>query len=98
MVKKIVWTNAADKKFDNIATYLLDNASLQTAQNFADLVYDKIDLLTKFPNLGRKVATTKSIRVVNLGKYYQIYYRVEGKMLVISNIFDTRQDPRKRPF
>ena len=98
MVKKIIWTKAADKTFDNITTYLDEKASLQAAQNFAQLVYDKIDSLVKNPSLGRKVATTKSIRVLNFGKHHQLYYRIEGKNLIISNFFDTRQDPKKRPF
>ena len=98
MVTKIIWTKAADKKFDAITTYLHDKASLQAAQNFAKIVYEKIDLLAKHPTLGRKIADTKSIRVLNFGKHHQLYYRVEGKTLYISNFFDTRQDPQKRPF
>ncbi len=31
-------------------------------------------------------------------KHHQLYYRIDGKNLIISNIFDTRQDPQKRPF
>ena len=98
MVKKVIWTKAADKAFDNITAYLHEKASLQATQNFAQLVYDKIDFLIKHPTLGRKVSNTKSIRVLNFGKHHQLYYRIDGKNLIISNIFDTRQDPQKRPF
>ena len=98
MVTKIIWTKAADKTFDAITAYLDEKASLQAAQKFAQLVYDKIDTLVKHPTLGRKVATTKSVRVVNFGKYHQLYYRIEGKTLIISNFFDTRRDPKNRPF
>ncbi len=98
MVTKIIWTKAADKKFDAITTYLHDKASLQAAQSFVKLVYVKIDLLAKHPTLGRKIVDTKSIRVLNFGKYHQLYYRVEGTSLYISNFFDTRQDSQKRPF
>ena len=98
MVKRIVWTKTTDKKFDEIATYLYDNASLQVAHNFAKNVYEKIDLIAKYPTHGRKVATTQSIRVLNFGKHYQIFYRIDGKTLIISNFFDTRQNPAKRPF
>ena len=27
-----------------------------------------------------------------------VFYRVDGKTLIISYFFDTRQDPSKRPF
>jgi plasmid stabilization system protein ParE len=98
MVTKIIWTKAADKKFDTITAYLQEKASLQVAQNFAKLVYEKIDLVVKFPTLGKKLASSKSIRVLTFGKNHQLYYRIEGKSLIISNFFDTRQDPKKRPF
>ena len=98
MVKKIIWTKAADKAFDNITAYLHDNASHQAAHNFASLVYQKIDSLVKYPTQGRRVITTKSVRVLNLGKNHQLYYRIEGKTLFISSFFDTRQNPTKRPF
>lgn len=98
MVKRIVWTNTADKTFDSITAFLHDNASLRVAQDFAKLVYDKIDLISEYPTLGRKVPSTKSIRVLNIGKHHQLFYRVEGRTLVICNFFDTRQNPNKRPF
>jgi plasmid stabilization system protein ParE len=98
MVKIIIWTKAADRTFDSITDYLEENVSFNAAQNFAKLVYSKIDSLVKYPTLGRRVMSTKSVRVVNMGKNHQLYYRVEGKTLYISNFFDTRRDPDKRPF
>lgn len=98
MVKRIIWRKTADKSFDNIAFYLNDTFSLQVAHGFAKLVYDKIDRLEKQPYSGAKVSGTKSIRYVNFGKHYQMFYRIEGATLIISYFFDTRQNPSKRPF
>lgn len=98
MVKKIIWRITADKSFDRIVFYLHENFSHQVAHDFAKIVYDKIDRLEKQPYIGPKVGGTKSVRYLNFGKHYQIFYRVDGRTLIISYFFDTRQDPNKRPF
>ena len=98
MVTKIIWNKAALRTFDEITTYLLDNYSLKSAQNLADLAYNKIDWVAKYPTSGRKVPKTKTLRMVNFGINHQLYYRVQGKTLFISDFWNTRQDPNKRPY
>ncbi len=97
MVTKIIWNKAASKTFDNIAGFLVDNYSLQSAENFAASVYSKINYIVKYPFVGRQVQGAKSLKMLNFGKHYQIYFRVQGKTLYISDFFDARQDPKKRP-
>ncbi len=98
MVKKIIWRKTADKSFDRIVFYLHEKFSYQVAHDFAKIVYDKIDRLEQQPYIGPKVSKTKSVRYINFAKHYQMFYRVDGKTLIISYFFDTRQDPSKRPF
>ena len=45
MVKKIKWNDAAGNTFEETTNYLQDNFSLKAAENFANLFYDKIDML-----------------------------------------------------
>ena len=59
MVTKIIWNKSALRTFDEITVYLHDNFSLQTAQNFAELTYQKIDSVCKHPTSGRKVRVLK---------------------------------------
>jgi plasmid stabilization system protein ParE len=98
MVTKIIWNKNAGETFEETTNFLLDTFSLQTAQNFADSAYQKIDWVTKYPSSGRPVKNTKTLRMVNFGKHHQLYYRVKGKTLFICDFFDTRQDPAKRPY
>ena len=98
MVTKVIWNKAASRTFDNITTYMVDNNSLQAAQNFATAVYEKIDYIIKYPFIGRTVRGTKSLRMLNFSKHYHIYFRVHGTTLYISDFFDARQDPNKRPY
>ena len=96
MVKKIIWTKTADKTFDDITSFLQDNSSLKAAENFATAVYTKIDVLFEQPYIGRPSQKAKTVRIVNVGKNIQLLYRIEGKTLIISDFFDTRQDSKKR--
>jgi plasmid stabilization system protein ParE len=98
MVKKIIWNKRGQNTFDDTINYLHDEVSQQSAETFFNIVYDKIDKLVKQPFIGRKVGSTKSVRVINLDKHRQMFYRIVGTTLYISYFFDTRQNPNKRPF
>ena len=98
MVDKIIWNKAASQTFDKITNYLVDEVSLTAAQNFATAIYDKIDYVAKYPFVGRSVKGTKSLKMLNVAKHYHLFFRVQGKTLFISDFFDSRQDPGKRPY
>ena len=95
MVKTIKWSKRAKTEFFRIATYLEENFSKQTADNFADVIAKKVEWLAKFPNVGRKAPIRKTVRFILVGRNRRIYYRIVGQTIVISHIFDTRQHPDK---
>ncbi len=66
--------------------------------NFVYAVTEKIEALRKYPNIGRKAPKMKTLRFVLVGKHRRLYYRIEGRFLVISSIFDARQHPSKDIF
>ena len=98
MVKKIKWNNDASNTFEETTTYLHDNFSLRAAENFANLVYDRIDMLVNGRTVGRRSAKAKTVMVLKLDKHQQMFYRMVGTTLIIVDFWDTRQDPRKRPY
>ncbi len=98
MVKKIKWNNAANNTFDETTNYLQDNFSSKAAENFANLVYDRIDMLVRGLTVGRKSTKAKTVWVLKLDKHRQMYYRIHGTTLIVVDFWDTRQDPRKRPY
>lgn len=62
-------------------------------------LWEKLDFITKYPETGRKSAKDINIQFVNFSKNYRIYYRVDkDDTLRVLAIFDTRQDPSKRPY
>lgn len=98
MVEKIIWTRKAQKEFDAIITYFEREASEQAARNFYLSIKNKLNRLEKYPESGRIVEENQQRRVVNLDKYRQMFYRIKGKSLFITDFFDMRQDPQKRPY
>ena len=88
----------ANQRIHAIATYLEEEHSFQAAQNFVQNVYKTIDKVAKHPTRGRKVSISNTLQFINIDKHRQLFYRVHGTRLSIVDIFDTRQDPNKRPF
>ena len=98
MVKKIKWNNAAGNTFEETTNYLQDNFSLHAAEIFANRVYDRIDMLVNGLTVGRKSTKAKTVMILKLDKHRQMFYRMHGTTLIIIDFWDTRQDPRKRPY
>ena len=92
---RVEWNKRAFKTFQETTNYLSDNFSFQAASNFANDVFDKIEVLKSYPTIGRKAAKRKSVYFVLIGKNKRLYYRLKGKTIFISSIFDTRQNPEK---
>lgn len=86
------------RKLREIVQYLQTEISDNAANNFVDAVYHQIDLLSKQPFIGRRELSMKIVCFVNIDKHRQMFYRVTGSTLHIANFFDTRQNPKKRPY
>ena len=98
MVQKVIFTKTVDKTFNDIASFLEQNGSLSSAEKFADKVDSKIEQLTKQPFIGRPSIKAKTVRKILVSKHIQMFYRVVGRTLIVSNFFDSRQHPGKSRF
>jgi plasmid stabilization system protein ParE len=98
MVQKIIWNKTAQRSFDQIINYLHDEFSSIMAEKFFMLVYHRIGQLTNQPYIGRPAKKAKTVRQINIDKYRKMYYRIEGRTLIISDFFDIRQDPEKERY
>ena len=85
--------------FKKITVYLKSEFGKTVAEDFNNIVLNKLDLIVAQPNIGVATAV-KNIQCVIVGKVHQnkIYYRVEKNKLIIINLIDVRQDPKKNPF
>jgi plasmid stabilization system protein ParE len=97
MAKTVKINRTATLRVSAIAEYLEAEFSYQTAENFVNQFYKTIDKIVAHPTRGRKVPKSKTLQFLNMDKNRQIFYRVHGSRVSIVDVFDTRQDPNKRP-
>ena len=98
MAREVVWNKRAIVKLDEIIEYLLESTSEKVAEKFYQSVLERIDVLSRYPEIGRKSSKKKTIRVSPVNKRYNLYYRVDGRRLVIVYLFDTKQHPDQNPY
>lgn len=96
MALEIQWTKRADQKFDQIIDYLLDEWSKPVAETFIKKVYDFIDTLADFPEIGTIENEEKGIRGFTIIKQINIFYHVSNNKIIILDLFDNRQSPKNK--
>ncbi len=98
MALEIYWTRRADKKFDQIIDYLLKEWGEDVAKVFTRKVYDFLDILSEFPEIGTIENKERGIRGFTIIKQVNLFYRIPGDKVVLLNFFDNRQHPKKKRF
>lgn len=98
MALKVHWTKRADKKFDKIIDYLLIEWNEKITKSFVKNVYDLIELLAEYPEIGTLENGEKEIRGLTIVKQVNTFYKVKDDQLVILNFFDNRKDPQEKRF
>jgi len=98
MALEIYWTKRADKKFDRILEYLQIEWGENVAKAFTKKVYEFLDILSEFPEIGTIENKEKGIRGFTIIKQVNLFYRISGDKIILLNFFDNRQHPEKRKF
>ena len=98
MALDIKWSKRADKKFDKILDYLMKKWGDRVTKNFVKKVYDFLDILSEFPEIGSIENKEKDIRGFTIVKQINIFYRIKGDTIILLDFFDNRQNPNKKRF
>ena len=98
MALKIYWTKRADKKFDKILNKLQEEWGESVAKAFTRKVYDFLDILSEFPEIGTIENKEKGIRGFTIIRQVNLFYRISGEKVILLNFFNNRQHPRKKRF
>ena len=98
MAKTVIWNKTASRQLDELLTYLHEEVSERAASRFLEKLYDRLDMLTRYPEAGRKSQKRKTVRFYRIDKHRQLYYRIHGRNLFVVFIFDTRQHPDKNRY
>jgi plasmid stabilization system protein ParE len=98
MALEIVWSKRADKKFDKILEYLSDEWGNRVTKSFVKKVYDFLDILSEFPDIGTLENKEKGIRGFVIIKQVCIFYTIRENRIIILNFCDNRQSHSKKRF
>lgn len=95
---KVILSPFAESEFERIVRYYAENISPQTAEKIFNGITKAIIKLSTYPNLGAIEQSlssyNKNHRYIVSGNYKIIFRKTENEIL-ITDIFDARQDPQK---
>jgi toxin ParE1/3/4 len=89
---RIRWTDPAVRDFTQICDYINEHGSAATARRVALSIYDRISILTKFPESGRTGRQPETRELVFSGLPYLAIYRIREDVVEILRILHGAQD------
>jgi len=98
MALNIFWSKHADKSFDSIITWLQSNWGEHSVSLFVKKVYEFLEIITEFPEIGSIENTDLNIRGFVIVKQITIFYQVRNEKIIILNFYDNRQRPKSKKF
>lgn len=98
MALEIFWSKQSVKKFGQIIEYLNTDWGESSVNIFVKNVYDFLDILKEFPEIGSIENHKLNIRGFVILKQLTLYYQVRADRIVLLNFYDNRQKPGKRKF
>jgi plasmid stabilization system protein ParE len=94
---KIVWTRKARNRLVGILDYIDDKFGGTARDHFKIKTKEFTMLLSEFPEIGTLEIRDRNLRGFQLTKQTRVFYRIQTDKIIILTLFDSRQDPKKRP-
>lgn len=98
MALEILWSKKADRKFDHIIEYLSAEFGEASTKKFINKVYEFLDLLAQFPDIGTIESKEHNIRGFVIVRQLTIFYQVRNDKIILLNFYDNRQQPKPKRF
>ena len=96
MALEIRWTRRADIKLDHLIIYLESEWGDSVVKAFMKKLYDFLEILSEFPEIGTIQYPEKNIRGFTLTKQINVFYKIESDYIVLLDLFDNRSNPKKK--
>ena len=96
MALEIQWTTRADIKLDHLIIYLESEWGENVVKAFMKKLYDFLEILSEFPEIGSMQYPEKQIRGFSLTKQVSIFYKIDGSQIILIDLFDNRSDPKRK--
>jgi plasmid stabilization system protein ParE len=94
---KLVWTRKAKLRLEAILNHIESEFGRTTRNQFRTRTKEFTSLLAKFPEIGEVEVKEKRIRGFQITKQTRVFYRLTDTRITILTLFDSRQDPGRRP-
>lgn len=98
MAYQVVIPEAVFDTLNSIISYLEENWSKKIAENFIVAFYEKINIISKNPKVGRKHSQKIFIRKILITGHNVLYYDVCDDKVNLLGIFFNVQNPKKNKF
>ena len=95
---KIQYTEQSLVSLQESLEFISKEVSLEKLIEIRDQILNSTDILIKHPKLGKKEEYLEHLKFGHrriIEGHYKVIYRVEKKIIYITDIFDTRQEPNK---
>ena len=95
---KIIWSDFASKTLLEIYKYYKGSANKDVATKIKNNIFSSTRQLVKHPDSGQIELTLEQLGEGHrylVRDNYKIVYKIVEEGILIADIFDTRQDPRK---
>jgi plasmid stabilization system protein ParE len=95
---KILYTEQSLISLQESLDFISKEVSLEKLIEIRDQILDSTDILVKYPKLGKKEEYLEHLNLKHrriIEGHYKIIYRIDKKIIYITDIFDTRQEPKK---
>ena len=94
----VTWSPKASDDLSCIITYLESEWTNKTISAFLTRLENIVERIQSFPTIGRKSATRRNVHLILLEPHHQVIYQYfpRKKIVAILQVWDTRQDPKKK--
>ena len=95
MAYKIVAKKRFVLKLEKILSYLEQEWGGKVSGNFLDKVDKRIESLKHHPYIGAPSHIIRNARGILVTKHNRLFYKIEGKTIILLDIYDTRMKTYK---
>ncbi|MCJ8164976.1 type II toxin-antitoxin system RelE/ParE family toxin [Pontibacter sp. E15-1] len=93
---QIIWNKRASKQLAALQKYLQEEFGEKTAQICTVRIFEFLELLLKYPQIGSVENTEKGVRGFLLHRHTTILYKQKQENIYILAVFDNWQHPDKK--
>jgi len=94
---QIIEKKRFQKKLYKLLEYLEKEWGHKVAVDFFADIKFHLNLISNQPYVG-KTEARKNVRSILITKHNRVYYRIEGKIIEVLNMYDTRMSPKKNMY